>query len=581
MTACGGKLFIPQKQTAPAEWGKGQKIASLSELLGEEEAHYYKKLVWNGLAKQNLSADELNKFAQYAEGIITREQAEAILAASEEAYDLLQLELGPRPAGVEIQLNRINPKAVETMVGMQQVDSPLHKLLSSIAPNGAQAAEDVLTEGILLGWNPRKTAPLIRNTLGTQLTRALTIARTETLRAYRTAAQQTYRENANIVKGWTWQAALDDRTCASCFAQHGSEHPLDEDFGSHPNCRCSPVPETYSWEEIGARYGIDLSDLDGESKDAEWEAAAKKYFKNGKPNELQQKWLEQTKLRGMKGEEAFKTFDPQKQIKILGPGKWTAWRDGAIKFDELSKKTWSPIWGTGATTVSLRDFFDDKQASRYSELGIEYLRIISKEKGAASKAAKEAAENLIHKYEKYEPELTETIIDLVHKSGGHMEGLDFRLKSEGSLARKISSDAQDSGVSEDKVAQFITDVSRYTAIYKPQELVEKYDIIKSGLEKKGFEITKIKNMFGSGGPYEGLHMIVYNARDDIYFELQLHTKQSFKTKMGNHVDYEVARAAGVSDPLKKIVQKWMMATWKDFERPVNYQLVQDYSKRKQ
>ena len=43
--------------------GGGQGAKSLKELLGEQDANYYLRLTQNGLAKQNLNAEELIKFA--------------------------------------------------------------------------------------------------------------------------------------------------------------------------------------------------------------------------------------------------------------------------------------------------------------------------------------------------------------------------------------------------------------------------------------------------------------------------------------------------------------------------------------
>ena len=51
------------RKTFSAAWGAGVKQASLVELLGEKDANYYLRLTQNGLAKQNLNADELIKFA--------------------------------------------------------------------------------------------------------------------------------------------------------------------------------------------------------------------------------------------------------------------------------------------------------------------------------------------------------------------------------------------------------------------------------------------------------------------------------------------------------------------------------------
>jgi|GEM_PF-859656 len=181
---------------------------------------------------------ELLAFAQYAENQVREQQRDAIEAAERRAEELTRRALGNPPPGLTIDWNRIDRYAVETLLGMTQADSPLHRLLLSISGNGAQAAEDALVQGMLLGKNPRQVAREMRRALGVTLSRALTIARTETLRAHREATRASYQANNDIVTGWIWHSATDERTCAACWAMHGTEHKVDEILDDHPNGRC-------------------------------------------------------------------------------------------------------------------------------------------------------------------------------------------------------------------------------------------------------------------------------------------------------------------------------------------------------
>lgn len=90
------------------------------------------------------------------------------------------------------------------------------------------------------------------------LARSLTISRTETLDAYRTASAIGQAANAEVLRGWVWISRLDRRTCPSCFAMHGSEHPLDEDGpDDHQNGRCVRAPLTKTWKELGIDIGME------------------------------------------------------------------------------------------------------------------------------------------------------------------------------------------------------------------------------------------------------------------------------------------------------------------------------------
>lgn len=195
---------------------------------------------------------------------------------------------------------------------------PLGNLLDELPGPAAQAARDTLIQGVALGHGTRRIAADMRDAFGGDLVRALRISRTETIGAYRRSALARYQSASNVVAEWVWVAALNARTCAACIAQHGSIHPLDEAFASHPVCRCSPAPRTRSWAELGFE-GIPETRIDVES-----------------------------------GETWFARQPAAFQKQILGPGKHTAYVEGRIKLADLVEPTVSPVWGAGMRERSLR-----------------------------------------------------------------------------------------------------------------------------------------------------------------------------------------------------------------------------------
>lgn len=180
-------------------------------------------------------AAELAKFADLAAKEITKEQRAAVRTAQRDAERLLLAATG-EPPGVDLTFNRLPVKAFESQVGFLSDGSPLANLLGELGPAARKAVEASLLQAVALGQNPRKTAAKIREALGGNLTRALRIARTETIRSYREATHQTFEANAEVLDGWTWNAALNGRTCAACIALHGTFHKTEERMASHVQC---------------------------------------------------------------------------------------------------------------------------------------------------------------------------------------------------------------------------------------------------------------------------------------------------------------------------------------------------------
>ena len=126
----------------------------------------------------------------------------------------------------------------------------------ALSEEATAAMRRSLVLGVAAGDNPVTTARrMIRRTEGVfngGLTRAMVIARTETLDAHRAAAQAAQNANADVLAGWRWWAQLEPRTCLSCIAQHGKLFPLDDPGPlDHHQGRCARVPATKSWRELG------------------------------------------------------------------------------------------------------------------------------------------------------------------------------------------------------------------------------------------------------------------------------------------------------------------------------------------
>jgi len=298
-----------------------------------------------------------------------------------------------------------------------------------------------------------------------------------------------------------------------------------------------------------------------------FEEIAKKY--NISP-ERQRTYLQ----RKMTGEAYFRSLSAEEQIKVFGPGRWTSWKSGIISFDQISKKTWSAQWGAGRALTNLKELVGNNNSQQFTKLGSEYLRLLTAKKGVASVEVEEFAKSFLKRIQGAEPQMTTSLGNLVQGLDGHLAGLDFRIKSESSLARKITADAKQSGLPPEVVARGINDALRYTAVFSEKDLIEKAQNITTSLAGNGYSIKKIRNYFGSGSNYEGLHIVFTNG--EISFELQFHTEESYRIKSLNHEDYEVNRSMKISEELRALTDEWMKKQWEGFIRPENYDFYKDW-----
>lgn len=213
---------------------------------------------------------------------------------------------------------RLNTVAVERIAAAFATGSPLRDLALRYGPEGASAMRDIFVRAAILGQNPRITARQARKALGETLWRTLTTARTETLRAYRGAALSQYQANADILQGWVWVSAQDDRTCAACWAMHGSIHPLSTSLYSHPNCRCSMGPL---------------------------------------PNGMQSPVVP--------GATVFERLPESRQLTILGPAKFGAYQNGLITLNDLVGSATHARWGPVRYERSLRSILGPQSEQFY------------------------------------------------------------------------------------------------------------------------------------------------------------------------------------------------------------------------
>ena len=216
-------------------------------------------------------------------------------------------------------ITRVDLESSRRLAGALYAEgSPLRKLVQSIPGTIGDAVAERLTTALLTGQNPRDAARSVMAT-GAELTRsrADTIARTELLRAQREATRARL-EDAPGIDEWVWLSAADSRTCAVCWAMHGTRHPVTETLDGHPNCRCTMVPA-----------------VPGGSAD-----------------------------KIPTGEELLAKLPEEEARKILGPKRHELWKEGRQSLDDMVGQRSNGAWGTMRTLRPIDSTMRDGTGAR-------------------------------------------------------------------------------------------------------------------------------------------------------------------------------------------------------------------------
>jgi SPP1 gp7 family putative phage head morphogenesis protein len=268
---------------------------------------------------------EIARFVDYADPAIREQQRQAIKAAQRHAEQLVLMQLPE----VQTSWSRLPAEAVSDLVGFTEA-GPLRELLDKLGPQVSDGFRRALIESITVGRNPRETARRVRKEFSVGLSRALRISRTEQLRSYREATRRNYQTNSDIVEGWVWLAAKQERTCPMCLAMDGTFHKLSERLNDHPNGRCAMIPVVKGMALPQVETGV------------EW----------------------------------FEKQDEATQRKVLGNPGYEAFNAGEVTLKDFIGQKRSRDWGTTRYARSLTQILGKEDARAWKEIAL--ATIVSK-----------------------------------------------------------------------------------------------------------------------------------------------------------------------------------------------------------
>lgn len=194
------------------------------------------------------------------------------------------------------------------------------RLLASWTEGMAQGRIDRISQAVRLGMTQgESTDAIVRRIKGTRAARytdgvldisrrsAQSIVRTSVTHVSNQAAQQTWKANEHVVKGWQFVSTLDSRTTITCASLSGQVFPIGEGPipPRHIRCRSISIGITKSFREMGInrddltpaqRASMDgqiagdttfakwLNDKGGDMQDTVLGSTRAKLFRDGKLN---------------------------------------------------------------------------------------------------------------------------------------------------------------------------------------------------------------------------------------------------------------------------------------------------------
>ena len=192
--------------------------------------------------------------------------------------------------------------------------------------------------------------------------------------------------------------------------------------------------------------------------------------------------------------------------------------------------------------------------------------------------ARANAQDKVDAAKKAEPKLTSMMEGCAKAAGGQMVGLEYAVKGEKSLTRKIRTEMKEKGVTASEAAASMKDVNRYTMQFNEDNFASGYKSTMKTLESQGYEVVRVKNTMGdTKAPYRGVNTNV-KSPDGSIWELQFHTAKSLEVKEVNHKLYETQRLDKTPAAKKAELGQQMASNAASIPSPKGIETIQNINK---
>jgi len=201
---------------------------------------------------------------------------------------------------------RVYKDAAEVMAGFAGNGAPLRTLLETDYGQLAADITNALVSGVALGKGVNGVVSDMLDAMGGDYDRAMRIARTEINRAYRLANAEQYARSGVVEK--VIRLCYPPTACFACLMMDGEECP-NGICDDHPNGKCTTIVQT-----VGGVVPT-------------WET----------------------------GRQWFEKQTPEKQISIMGSGRYNLWKKFNVPLSAMVHMKENPIWGGSPAMVTVAD----------------------------------------------------------------------------------------------------------------------------------------------------------------------------------------------------------------------------------
>jgi preprotein translocase subunit YajC/co-chaperonin GroES (HSP10) len=189
--------------------------------------------------------------------------------------------------------------------------------------------------------------------------------------------------------------------------------------------------------------------------------------------------------------------------------------------------------------------------------------------------AYDMAGDVVAKYSAIEPQVTSQLTDVTAglPGGAKLEGLQYKLKGQTSLARKLHDKSPGKNTDlppeqrMDAYRDQIGDALRYTQVSDEANVAANAQATLAALQQRGWTVKEVGNTWTPGSAYKGINTNLTTPDGQHTFELQFHTPQSLAVKETNHKLYDVARLAQTPDAEKERLNAQMSTNAGEVPQP--------------